>query len=150
MSRKHDLNLTPRVFKNDFMEGLVRDLAGDQNEVDDQKKIDPKKTPVDIIVKGNNYLIRLDIPGVTLEDVDITIENGVLVIAGNRQAPFAEFNDEYQLQERSFGHFKRSFKLSDQIDFDGITADLTSGVLEINLPKKVKEIVSMNKTTLLC
>lgn len=150
MSKKQYVNLTPQVFKSDFMEGLVQALANETNELENAKSETKIAVPVDIIVKDNGYLMRMDIPGVKLDDVDIAIENGVLMVEGEKQLPLTDFNDKYQLKERPCGRFKRSFKLSNQIDVEKITADYTAGILEIILPKKTRDIISVNKETLPC
>lgn len=132
------------------MEGLVQALADENAVTLDKRKMETSLTPVDVILKDEKYLIRVDLPGVKLEDIDITIEDGVLIISGERRAPLEEFNSEYQISERSFGSFKRAFKLSDQIDIHSITADLSNGVLEISLPKKAKDALAHDKMMLIC
>ena len=91
---------------------------------------------VDIFEKGDDLVIRAEIPGgVEKDDLDIRIEDNTLVISGERKRD-AEFEerDAYRL-ERSFGLFSRSFTLPTTVDSARISASFKNGVLELTLPK---------------
>ena len=91
--------------------------------------------PVDIFEKQDNLVIRAEIPGVEMKDVDVRIENGVLTLHGERkqQAEVAEGN-AYRM-ERVYGAFTRSFSLPTTIDAAKVTATYKDGVLEVIVPK---------------
>jgi len=91
--------------------------------------------PVDIFEKGDDLVIRAEIPGVEKNDIDIRVEENRLVIQGERTRE-KEFDEDsaYRL-ERSFGGFTRSFQLPKTVDAERISAACRHGVLEIKLPK---------------
>ena len=90
---------------------------------------------VDIFEKGDDLVIRAEIPGVEKDDLDIRIENNTLVLSGERKRETEiEERDAYRL-ERSFGLFTRSFTLPKTVDSARISASFKNGVLELTLPK---------------
>jgi HSP20 family protein len=91
---------------------------------------------VDIKEEADHYLIQADLPGVKPEDVDVTMEKGVLVIKGQRNAETKEERDNYKRVERVRGTFYRSFALPDTADVERISARSNHGVLEITIPKQ--------------
>ena len=91
---------------------------------------------VDIREDANRYLIRADVPGVDAKDIEVTLEHGVLTIAGERKGE-TETNDEgYRRVERFHGRFVRSFALPDTADADKVNAKVKDGVLEVVINKK--------------
>lgn len=96
--------------------------------------------PVDIQETKNGYQLIADLPGLTADDVDITVENGVLVISGERKAQNVEEKDGYRRVERSFGSFRRAFTLPKGVDVEGVSARTEHGQLLIDIPKPVAEL----------
>ena len=90
---------------------------------------------VDIAETDDAHLIQMDLPGVAKEDVEITVEDGVLKIAGERRRSREESEGDYSRVERSYGRFYRSFRLGQQVDPANIEARHENGVLTISLPK---------------
>ena len=90
---------------------------------------------VDIFEKGDDLVIRAEVPGLEKDKIDIRVENNTLVLRGERERA-SDFNekDAYRL-ERSFGAFTRSFTLPKTVDGSGIVASYKNGVLDIRLPK---------------
>ncbi len=91
--------------------------------------------PVDIYEKGDDLVIRAELPGVRREDIDVRVEHGALVLQGERRRD--EENEErsaYRL-ERNYGAFMRSFTLPTTVDASKISAVYKDGVLEVRLPK---------------
>jgi len=90
---------------------------------------------VDIYEKGDDVVIRAEIAGIEKDDVDISIENGILTIRGERKRE-TEFDEKGALHlERAFGVFTRSFTLPKTVDSTRITATYSNGVLELTIPK---------------
>jgi len=92
---------------------------------------------VDVSEDENTFLVTADIPGVGEKEIDVTVENGVLTISGERKA---ESNDEdgkkrYHVAERSYGSFSRTITLPERINAEGIKASFRDGVLNIEVPK---------------
>ncbi|MDX1433989.1 MAG: Hsp20/alpha crystallin family protein [Gammaproteobacteria bacterium] len=93
---------------------------------------------VDIKEEDKRYVLRADVPGVEPKDIEVTMENGVLTIKGERRHEEAKEGNGYKRVERSYGTFYRRFSLPDSADAEGITASGKNGVLEVSIPKKEK------------
>ena len=89
---------------------------------------------VDIIETDDAFVFHADLPGVKPGDVDISFENGALVISGKVQ-PRRPENANYLWREYGVGHFYRSFTLAAPVNVDGITAELKNGELTLTVPK---------------
>jgi HSP20 family protein len=91
---------------------------------------------VDITESKEGYLIRADLPGMTREDIKVSVEDGVLSLSGEKKSEFESANkDSYYHFERRYGKFMRSFSLPSHVDSRNIEARYTNGVLEISLKK---------------
>ena len=93
---------------------------------------------MDIREEDNRYVLEADIPGVAREDLDITLEDSVLTIKGERTVNNEENRENYRRKERIHGSFVRQFSLPDTINTEAISAVITNGVLEIGIPKQEK------------
>ncbi len=91
---------------------------------------------VDIKEEDGRYVIHADVPGVKADDIDITLEKGVLTIQGNRAMESNEERQGYRRVERYRGQFARHFALPDTADSDKVDAKLKDGVLEVVILKK--------------
>jgi HSP20 family protein len=93
-------------------------------------------TPVaDISETDQEYVIKAELPEVKKEDVKVTLDNGIMTIAGERKYQ-KEQNDASEIRIESFyGTFSRSFSLPDNIDAKGIRAETKDGVLRVKIPK---------------
>ena len=91
---------------------------------------------VDIHEAGDRTLLRADLPGVVLEQIELRIEGDRLTLQGERRADAGQSGAQAHLRERPSGRFRRSFELPPNIDQGGIRAELRHGVLEVVLPKK--------------
>jgi HSP20 family protein len=90
---------------------------------------------VDIAEDEQEYLIKAELPGIEKEQVKVTVENGLLLITGERTNESEEKNKKYHRVERSYGTFLRTFSLPDNADGTKIKADFKNGVLKVHLPK---------------
>ncbi len=90
---------------------------------------------VDIKEEPNQFVIHADLPGVDIKDIEITLENGVLSLRGQRTAEKKEETGQYRRVERMRGAFLRRFSLPDVADADKVTAKCKDGVLEVVVPK---------------
>ncbi len=93
---------------------------------------------VDIREQDDRFVLYADIPGVARKDVDITLEDGVLTIKGDRHAETAEERNGIQRRERMRGTFMRQFTLPDTVNGENISATVKDGVLQIEIPKQEK------------
>lgn len=90
---------------------------------------------VDIKEEDNRYVIRADIPGVKPDDIEVTMENGVLTIRGERKFEESEERENFRRIERSHGIFYRRFSLPDNTDAEAVQASGKDGVIEVIIPK---------------
>jgi HSP20 family protein len=93
---------------------------------------------VDIREEENCYLITADVPGVNTKDIDVTLEDGVLSIKGERNSEKEASEAGYRRRERTHGTFLRQFTLPDTVDANSISATARDGVLEVTIPKQEK------------
>jgi HSP20 family protein len=93
---------------------------------------------VDITEDEKEWVVKADLPEVKKEDVNVTVENGVLTITGERKFEKEEKDKKYHRIERSYGNFLRSFTLPDAADSSKVTAEFKDGVLKVHLPKGEK------------
>lgn len=91
---------------------------------------------VDIHEEPSQFVLRSDLPGVNPEDVELTIEQGVLTIKGKRNEERRTEDGNYRHVERAHGTFQRCFKLPETANLDSAEASYSQGVLEISLAKK--------------
>lgn len=91
---------------------------------------------VDIAETPDRFLLTADIPGVDPASVELTLENGVLTLSGNREKTLEAEGVEHRRIERSTGRFFRRFALPDTVDGDAVSAKGKHGVLEIVIPKR--------------
>src|SRR5271165_636560 len=94
--------------------------------------------PVDIAEDDKEYTIKAELPGVSKEEVKVTVEGGVLSISGERKAEKEEKDKKYHRIERSYGSFVRSFTLPEGTSTDKIGAEFKDGILKLHLPKDEK------------
>jgi len=92
--------------------------------------------PVDIREKNDSLMFAMELPGLTKENIEITIENNVLTVAGERKFEKETKGEEFHRLERSYGHFTRSFTLPTGVRTDKVDANFEHGVLNIVLPKE--------------
>ena len=91
---------------------------------------------VDIKENQNELTFDVEIPGINPENVEITADNGVLTIRGERTSERKEDDDSrYHIVERSYGSFTRSFQLPQNIDESKIEATCNNGILSVHVPK---------------
>ena len=96
--------------------------------------------PVDIEEHGDKYVLYADVPGIDPASIEVTLENGVLTLAGTREIAVSKNGGtvERRRTERESGRFHRRFSLPDTIDSESVTAQGKNGVLEIVIPKRAQ------------
>jgi HSP20 family protein len=90
---------------------------------------------MDLVETGDHLVLRADLPGMSEDDVDIEIKDGVLTLSGERKAEHEEKGEGFHRVERSFGRFSRSLSLPEGVDADKVDANFADGVLEVRVPK---------------
>ncbi|MCH2111132.1 MAG: Hsp20/alpha crystallin family protein [Polyangiaceae bacterium] len=95
---------------------------------------------IDIEEHEKGYNVWADVPGLTAEDLEVTVENGILTLQGERHLSRASTKDAYQRTERAVGAFRRVFHLPKGVDGSGIEASVENGELKITIPKPVASL----------
>ena len=91
--------------------------------------------PVDIQENGDSYLFHAELPGMSKEDIHITLENSVLRLSGERKFEKDAKKENYHRVERTYGTFTRTFTLPTQVDPEKVQAAFENGILTITVPK---------------
>ena len=91
---------------------------------------------VDISENEKEFTLLADIPGVNPDNIDISMEKGVLTVKGERSSETVDEGENYRRVERQSGQFYRRFTLPDSADADKIEAKSEHGVLRITIPKQ--------------
>ncbi len=89
----------------------------------------------DISETEKEYVIRMDLPAVKKEDVKVSLDQGVLAIAGERKQQTDDKNEKFHRVESYFGTFERSFSLPDNVNLDTVRCDSKDGILTVHIPK---------------
>jgi HSP20 family protein len=97
----------------------------------------PGWTPaVDLYETASDFILTADLPGLSRDQIDISVDENRVVIRGERQeGPIDLPCEQFHRVERGHGRFSRSFALSDTIDVSRVSADLKDGILTIRIPK---------------
>ena len=137
------LILVDSDFVSDSWNNFFKDFGQFENSV---FKAAPQKTlgfqpTCDITEAKDHYMITLDVPGVSQEQLTIEVENQQLKISGEKHKEITDKNDETKhiYFERSFGKFTRTFNLPPEIKSEDIQAHYQDGVLKVAIPKVKKE-----------
>ena len=93
----------------------------------------PAVMPMDAYRDDGHFVIHLDLPGVTPDSIDLTVEQNVLTVHAERKPPQGE-STERIVAERSHGVFSRQVFLGETLDADNLSADYDAGVLTISIP----------------
>jgi len=89
--------------------------------------------PMEALRRGDRFTVALDLPGVAQDDIDVTVERNVVTVHA-RRSPLAQEGDEVIVDERPHGEFSRQLFLGENLDASKLTADLTDGVLNLEIP----------------
>ncbi|HEY7189323.1 MAG TPA: Hsp20/alpha crystallin family protein [Vicinamibacterales bacterium] len=91
--------------------------------------------PVDIFETATRDLvIKVELPDVAREDVEVTVENNILTLRGEKKLPADVKEEQFRRVERDYGAFSRSFTLPNFVDAGKVSADYKNGVLTVRLP----------------
>ncbi len=94
----------------------------------------PWVPPVDIVENDDEFRFQLELPGLKLEDIKLTLEGDYLVVEGERKWTHNEDKDRIHRKERYYGAFRRELRLPPKVDPDKIEAKFKEGILEIHMP----------------
>lgn len=112
---------------------------------DDDSKAFEWRPSVDISESKKQYVIKAELPEVKKDDVEVSIENGMLMISGERNFEREDETEEQHRIERMYGRFSRSFTLPADADTNQISAKSKDGVLKVIIPKQKETVESAVK-----
>ncbi|MGA1981339.1 MAG: Hsp20/alpha crystallin family protein [Acidobacteriaceae bacterium] len=92
--------------------------------------------PVDVYEDAHELVLKLEVPGIKQEDLDVKLENQTLTVKGERKFEKNEKEENFHRIERRYGSFTRSFTLPQTVDAGAVKANYENGVLTISLAKK--------------
>ena len=93
----------------------------------------------DATVSPELYEITMELPGIEQADLEIAVQDGLVIVTGEKRSQHEETGKSYFFSEREYGAFQRAFRIPPDADGDAIDAELKNGVLRIVLPKKRSE-----------
>jgi HSP20 family protein len=118
------------------MQDRMARLFGDVYLRDEDTGFRGTWTPaVDIFeTDDHDLVVKAELPGMTREDIDVTVENGTLALKGQKKFDEAVKEEHYRRIERSYGQFYRTFTLPNTVDASKVSADYKNGILTVKLP----------------
>ena len=142
------------VTLQDRMNRLMRDSRGPGSEGQDEALTSSAfAPPVDVYEDEHNVTLKIEVPGIDENDIDVRIENNTLTVHGERKFEKEEKEENYRRVERQYGSFTRTFTLPNTVDQESVQADYDKGVLKVKLakkaeakPKQIKVNVGSQKT----
>ena len=127
----HDVALLQNRLNSIFSE-FGRPFAGENESLSSLSFV----PPVDVYEDEQKLSVRMEIPGVRLEDIDVRVENNTLTVRGERRFSSEDKEENFHRIERRYGSFARTFNLPQTLETDNIVATCENGILSIELPKK--------------
>ena len=127
-------NTVARQWNDDFdnlFQGFFRPMQ--RVEEDARQGLAPR---LDVVERENEFVVQAEMPGITRDDIEVTLENGILTISGECRNEKDETNGSRLIrQERQYGKYVRSLRLGKEVDEKKIKANYKDGILELTLPK---------------
>lgn len=133
LSRTRNRNLNS--LQNEIDRVFDRFFPSQEQEEETSSRQAVWRPRMDLIESDDAYRIRLDMPGLSKDDLTISYKDNELTVSGERTNDHREEGEEFVRVERSFGHFRRSFTLPDSVDAENIQATYENGVLTLTVPK---------------
>ena len=140
-TQKRSGSLIPFVSRlnqgSDDMGNLVRRFLGDDLATEFFAQPVSWLPPVEVTESDKSIVISAELPGLAEKDVELSLEDDVLTIRGEKMEEKKEEKDDkrYHVVERTYGSFRRSFSLPSNVDAEKATAEFSKGVLTVTLPK---------------
>ena len=114
-------------FGDDWMSELFRPMWNERMGACDFEKT------------ADAYIVSVDVPGLTKEEVKVNVEDGVMSISGERKPKAKKDDSEYLASERTYRRFERTFRLPDDINYDKVDAKVEDGVLTVRFARTKTE-----------
>ncbi|HUK85794.1 MAG TPA: Hsp20/alpha crystallin family protein [Candidatus Acidoferrum sp.] len=120
-------------FRNDFEDLLFPSTWANTLSLMPETRV----PTMDLEDRGKDFLIKAEMPGFKKENIEIDVQDNFVVITGEAGWKYDKKEHEYLCKERACKTFYRTIDLPEEIKVDDVTANLTDGILEISLPKKI-------------
>ena len=139
---------------NPFRElaGFLENFADVNTAADNQQAFGSFVPAVDVYEDEQSLTLKLEVPGLNEEDINVTLENNTLTVSGERKFEKEEKEENFHRIERRYGSFTRTFRLPNTVDSEKVEAGYDKGVLKITLAKRAEakpktiKIASAEKT----
>ena len=92
--------------------------------------------PMDVLQEGDDLIVRASLPGVEPDDIQVTLEDGLLTIKGETASETEEQRGDFLLRERRAGRFHRALRLPSSVDAEKAEPSYANGVLTVTVPKQ--------------
>jgi HSP20 family protein len=121
------------------LQGSLNRLFQDYSRGSDELTTSGSFVPaVDVYEDEHNLVLKMEVPGVDQNDIDISLENSTLTVRGERKFEQEEKEENFHRIERRYGSFSRSFSLPNTVDTDNVNANYDNGILKISLAKRAE------------
>ena len=117
------------------MDRMWRRAGSRSNGSEESPHIETWAVPLDVLRKGDDTIVRASMPGVSPEDIRVSIEDNVLTIKAHTSQEFQDTDGDYLMRERRSGSFHRALRLPDSVDPEKVQPHFQHGVLSITVPK---------------
>ena len=134
---KNRLNRFP-VFRNYNTNDFLKEIDSFASELFGKMKTEGFSPAFDIEESKDSLMITAELPGMELNDIEVTLQENTVTISGEKKSETKEDNNKYHFSERSFGRFERTFELGENVDLENVKAIMKNGILEINFKKTEK------------
>ncbi len=130
---------------DDFWRGFDFPAISNRNDVMTMPATGPA---LDVTEHENEFRVQAELPGMTKDDVEVTFDDGVLLLRGEKTSEYKDEDEKdhtYFVRERAYGSFQRSLPFGKGVDEENIKASFDNGVLTVVLPKKQEEHAKQKK-----
>jgi len=117
------------------MDRMLSDWPGASSNMEDGESGSWQRLPLDVSESDDAYIVCASIPGISPEEMEISVQNNVLTIRGETKSEQERQGERWHLRERRMGHFQRTISLPNNVDPNQVGAEYDNGVLTLTLPK---------------
>ncbi len=132
--QKEEKTMTEEENESKLDESVSNDV---EENMDEEEELEGQLA-LDMYQTKDNLVVKSTIAGVRPEDIDVTVNDNVLTISGERTQQDEVRDKDYYLQECYWGEFSRSVELPEEFDAEGISAEIKDGILTVVIPKSEK------------
>lgn len=130
------------VNHNDFFSRSIASLQDDMNRLFHElgtetpiRRWFDDAPAIDVVEKGKSFVVKAELPGISPEDIEVTVSDGYLIMKGERKEEKEEKDDAFLRREISYGSFQRTIALPETADCPKAEASFKNGVLTVKVPK---------------